>query len=162
MSEKRRIVVTSALPYANGDIHLGHLVEYIQTDFWVRFQKMRGNDCVYVCADDTHGTPIMIRAAKEGITPEELIARSHAAHQRLGSSLLLLLRLQLGQIQRDSREALAVHPGDHVLLGRNAGDAIQIDGRSQHLAVVMIGVVAGDFGAAGGADQIEGKLIVME
>ena len=80
MSEKRRIVVTSALPYANGDIHLGHLVEYIQTDFWVRFQKMRGNDCVYVCADDTHGTPIMIRAAKEGITPEELIARSHATH----------------------------------------------------------------------------------
>ena len=80
MSEKRRIVVTSALPYANGDIHLGHLVEYIQTDFWVRFQKMRGNDCVYVCADDTHGTPIMIRAAKEGITPEALIARSHAAH----------------------------------------------------------------------------------
>ena len=74
MSEKRRIVVTSALPYANGDIHLGHLVEYIQTDFWVRFQKMRGNDCVYVCADDTHGTPIMIRAAKEGFTPEELIA----------------------------------------------------------------------------------------
>lgn len=80
MSDKRRIVVTSALPYANGDIHLGHLVEYIQTDFWVRFQKMRGNNCVYVCADDTHGTPIMIRANKEGITPEELIARSHALH----------------------------------------------------------------------------------
>ena len=80
MSEKRRIVVTSALPYANGDIHLGHLVEYIQTDFWVRFQKMRGNECVYVCADDTHGTPVMIRARAEGITPEELIARSHAAH----------------------------------------------------------------------------------
>ncbi len=80
MSEKRRIVVTSALPYANGDIHLGHLVEYIQTDFWVRFQKMRGNDCVYICADDTHGTPIMIRANKEGITPEQLIARSHALH----------------------------------------------------------------------------------
>ena len=77
---KRRIVVTSALPYANGDIHLGHLVEYIQTDFWVRFQKLRGHECVYVCADDTHGTPIMIRARKEGITPEELIARSHAAH----------------------------------------------------------------------------------
>ena len=77
---KRRIVVTSALPYANGDIHLGHLVEYIQTDFWVRFQKLRGNDCVYICADDTHGTPIMIRARKEGITPEELIARSHALH----------------------------------------------------------------------------------
>lgn len=80
MSENRKIVVTSALPYANGDIHLGHLVEYIQTDFWVRFQKLRGNDCVYICADDTHGTPIMIRARKEGITPEELIARSHAVH----------------------------------------------------------------------------------
>ena len=82
MADKRKIVVTSALPYANGDIHLGHLVEYIQTDFWVRFQKLRGNDCVYVCADDTHGTPIMIRARKEGIAPEELIARSHAEHLR--------------------------------------------------------------------------------
>ena len=80
MAEKRKIVVTSALPYANGDIHLGHLVEYVQTDFWVRFQKLRGNECVYICADDTHGTPIMIRARKEGISPEELIARSHATH----------------------------------------------------------------------------------
>ncbi len=80
MSEKRKIIVTSALPYANGDIHLGHLVEYIQTDFWVRFQKLRGHDCTYVCADDTHGTPIMIRARKEGITPEELIARAHETH----------------------------------------------------------------------------------
>ena len=80
MSEKRRIVVTSALPYANGDIHLGHLVEYVQTDFWVRFQKLRGNRCIYICADDTHGTPIMIRARKEGITPEALIARSHELH----------------------------------------------------------------------------------
>ena len=80
MAEKRKIVVTSALPYANGDIHLGHLVEYLQTDFWVRFQKMRGHRCVYVCADDTHGTPIMIRARNEGISPEELIARSHALH----------------------------------------------------------------------------------
>ena len=78
--KKRKIVVTSALPYANGDIHLGHLVEYVQTDFWVRFQKLRGNECVYVCADDTHGTPIMIRARKEGITPEQLIARSHETH----------------------------------------------------------------------------------
>ncbi len=82
MAENRKIVVTSALPYANGDIHLGHLVEYIQTDFWVRFQKMRGNKCVYVCADDTHGTPVMIRARNEGITPEELIARSHETHLR--------------------------------------------------------------------------------
>ena len=79
---KRRIVVTSALPYANGAIHLGHLVEYLQTDFWVRFQKMRGNDCVYVCADDTHGTPIMIRARREGRTPEELIAETWKAHTR--------------------------------------------------------------------------------
>lgn len=69
---KRRIIVTSALPYANGDIHLGHLVEYVQTDFWVRFQKLRGHECVYICADDTHGTPIMIRARKEGITPEQV------------------------------------------------------------------------------------------
>ncbi|MBZ0142736.1 MAG: methionine--tRNA ligase [Rhodocyclaceae bacterium] len=78
----RQILVTSALPYANGAIHLGHLVEYIQTDIWVRFQKMRGHACWYVCADDTHGTPIMLRADKEGITPEELIARVHKEHTR--------------------------------------------------------------------------------
>ncbi|GHT92704.1 methionine--tRNA ligase [Betaproteobacteria bacterium] len=78
----RKILVTSALPYANGAIHLGHLVEYIQTDIWVRFQKMRGNECWYVCADDTHGTPIMLRAEKEGITPEALIERVHGEHAR--------------------------------------------------------------------------------
>ena len=78
----RKILVTSALPYANGAIHLGHLVEYIQTDIWVRFQKMQGNECWYVCADDTHGTPIMLRAEKEGITPEALIARVHGEHLR--------------------------------------------------------------------------------
>ncbi|HQR50815.1 MAG TPA: methionine--tRNA ligase [Methylophilaceae bacterium] len=76
----RKILVTSALPYANGSIHLGHLVEYIQTDIWVRFQKMQGNACHYVCADDTHGTPIMLRAEKEGITPEALIERVHGEH----------------------------------------------------------------------------------
>ena len=76
----RKILVTSALPYANGSIHLGHLVEYIQTDIWVRFQKMRGNTCHYVCADDTHGTPIMLRAGNEGITPEQLIARVWQEH----------------------------------------------------------------------------------
>ncbi|HLY95930.1 MAG: methionine--tRNA ligase [Sideroxydans sp.] len=76
----RKILVTSALPYANGSIHLGHLVEYIQTDIWVRFQKMRGNTCHYVCADDTHGTPIMLRAEKEGLTPEQLIARVWQEH----------------------------------------------------------------------------------
>ncbi len=75
--DKRKIIVTSALPYANGALHLGHLVEYLQTDFWVRYQKMQGHDCVYVCADDTHGTPIMMRARKEGITPEALINRSY-------------------------------------------------------------------------------------
>ena len=78
----RKILVTSALPYANGAIHLGHLVEYIQTDIWVRFQKMRGHECWYVCADDTHGTPIMLRAEKDGITPEQLIARVHGEHSR--------------------------------------------------------------------------------
>ncbi|KJV06382.1 methionine--tRNA ligase [Methylocucumis oryzae] len=78
---ERKILVTSALPYANGPIHLGHLVEYIQTDIWVRFQKQRGHCCYYVCADDTHGTPIMLRADKEGITPEALIARIAAEHQ---------------------------------------------------------------------------------
>ncbi|MGE5470131.1 MAG: methionine--tRNA ligase [Bacteroidota bacterium] len=78
----RKILVTSALPYANGAIHLGHLVEYIQTDIWVRFQKMAGNECWYVCADDTHGTPIMLRAEKEGVTPEQLIARVHGEHYR--------------------------------------------------------------------------------
>lgn len=78
----RKILVTSALPYANGAIHLGHLVEYIQTDIWVRFQKMRGHECWYVCADDTHGTPIMLRAEQEGISPEALIARVHGEHLR--------------------------------------------------------------------------------
>ncbi|NNG12632.1 MAG: methionine--tRNA ligase [Halobacteria archaeon] len=82
MSQKRRtLLVTSALPYANGPIHLGHLVEYIQTDIWVRFQKLRGHDCVYVCADDAHGTPIMLRAEHEGITPEQLIAAVGQEHQ---------------------------------------------------------------------------------
>jgi len=76
----RHILVTSALPYANGSIHLGHLVEYIQTDIWVRFQKMQGHHCTYVCADDAHGTPIMLRAQNEGISPEELIARTHKEH----------------------------------------------------------------------------------
>ncbi len=77
----RQILVTSALPYANGPIHLGHLVEYLQTDIWVRFQKLRGNRCIYVCADDTHGTAIMIRARQEGIGEEALIARMQKAHE---------------------------------------------------------------------------------
>ncbi|MGD8569837.1 MAG: methionine--tRNA ligase [Gammaproteobacteria bacterium] len=76
----RKILVTSALPYANGSIHIGHLVEYIQTDIWVRHQKMQGNQCTYVCADDAHGTPIMLRAQAEDITPEELVARIAKEH----------------------------------------------------------------------------------
>jgi len=77
----RHILVTSALPYANGSIHIGHMVEYIQTDIWVRFQKMQGNQCTYVCADDAHGTPIMLRAQTEGITPEQLIANTEKEHR---------------------------------------------------------------------------------
>ena len=82
MSQTRKILITSALPYANGPIHLGHLVEYIQTDIWSRFQKMRGHECHYVCADDAHGTPIMLRAQAEGISPETLIERISAEHQQ--------------------------------------------------------------------------------
>ena len=78
----RRILVTAALPYANGQIHIGHLVEYIQTDIWVRFQKLRGNRTVFFCADDTHGTAISIRARAEGRTEEEVIAEMSDAHQR--------------------------------------------------------------------------------
>ncbi len=78
----RRLLVTSALPYANGPIHIGHLVEYIQTDIWVRFQKLRGHECRYMCADDTHGTAIMIRARQEGRREEELIADMQASHER--------------------------------------------------------------------------------
>jgi len=81
MNNTRDILVTSALPYANGPIHIGHLVEYIQTDIWARFQKMRGHRCYYVCADDAHGTPIMLRARKEGIAPEDLIARVAKEHK---------------------------------------------------------------------------------
>ena len=78
----RKILVTAALPYANGPIHLGHLVEYIQTDIWVRFQRLRGHRVVFVCADDTHGTAVMIRARREAISEEELIARMQAEHER--------------------------------------------------------------------------------
>ena len=81
-SSQRRILVTSALPYANGQIHIGHLVEYVQTDIWVRFQRMRGHEVHYVGADDTHGTPIMLRAEKEGVTPKELIATVWKEHKR--------------------------------------------------------------------------------
>lgn len=78
----RRILVTSALPYANGDIHIGHLVEYIQTDIWVRFQNLVGNRCLYVCADDTHGTAVMISSRKAGVSESEFIAEMQRAHER--------------------------------------------------------------------------------
>ena len=78
----RKILVTAALPYANGDIHLGHMLEAVQTDIWVRLQRMRGNDCVFVCADDAHGTAIMLSAESRGITPEQLIDEVNAAHKR--------------------------------------------------------------------------------
>lgn len=82
MSQRRKILVTSALPYANGSIHLGHLVEYIQTDIWVRFQKLRGHTCHYVCADDAHGTAIMLKAEQNGLSSEQQIANVKAEHEQ--------------------------------------------------------------------------------
>jgi len=79
---KRRILVTSALPYANGSIHLGHLLEHIQTDIWTRFQRLRGHECYSVCADDAHGTPVMLKAQELGITPEEMVAKTRAEHHQ--------------------------------------------------------------------------------
>ena len=82
MSQPRRILVTAALPYANGPIHIGHLVEYLQTDIWVRFQKLRGNRCIYLCADDTHGTAIMMSAERENCSEADFIARVQLEHER--------------------------------------------------------------------------------
>jgi methionyl-tRNA synthetase len=89
MTQRRRILVTSALPYANASIHLGYLFEAVQTDIWVRFQKLRGHECYYVCADDTHGTPVMLKAQSEGITPEALIEKIHAEHRRDLADMLI-------------------------------------------------------------------------
>jgi methionyl-tRNA synthetase len=119
----RRILVTSALPYANGDIHLGHLVEYIQTDIWVRFQKLAGNRCVYVCADDTHGTAVMISARKAGSSEEEFIAGMQQAHERdfaafdiefdnYGSTNSVENRALCGQIWQSIRKAGLVKERD--------------------------------------------------
>ena len=85
----RDILVTSALPYANGPLHLGHLLEQVQTDIWVRFQRSRGHDCLYVCADDAHGTAIMLAAEKLGITPEEHIGTIHAHHAQDSAAFLI-------------------------------------------------------------------------
>ncbi len=100
----RKILVTSALPYANGSIHLGHLVEYIQSDIWVRFQKMQGHTVHYVCADDTHGTPIMLRAEKEGITPEALIAKVHQEHYADFSEFLVAFDNYYSTNSEENRE----------------------------------------------------------
>ena len=89
MTTPRRILVTSALPYANGPLHLGHVLEAVQTDIWVRFQRLRGHECHYVCADDTHGTPIMLKAQSEGIAPEALIARVNLEHARDFADMLI-------------------------------------------------------------------------
>jgi methionyl-tRNA synthetase len=89
MTKRRRILVTSALPFANGPLHLGHVLEAVQTDIWVRFQKLRGHECYYVCADDTHGTPIMLKAQSEGLTPEQLIAQVKIEHQRDFADMLI-------------------------------------------------------------------------
>jgi methionyl-tRNA synthetase len=89
MTERRRILVTSALPYANGPIHLGYVLEAVQTDIWVRFQKLRGHECYYVCADDTHGTPVMLKARSEGITPEALIESVNEDHRRDLAEMLI-------------------------------------------------------------------------
>ncbi len=86
----RRILVTHALPYANGSLHLGHVIEAVQTDIWVRFQRLRGNDCLFVCAEDSHGTPIMIRAQQQGVSPEQLISAMASEHQRDYRDLLVL------------------------------------------------------------------------
>ncbi len=80
MTGQRNIMITAALPYANGPIHLGHMVEYLQADIWARFQRSRGHQCLFICGDDWHGTPIMLSAQKEGITPEDLVQRTYAAH----------------------------------------------------------------------------------
>src|SRR5690606_34646833 len=123
----RRILVTAALPYANGHIHIGHLVEYIQTDIWVRFQKLRGHRCLYICADDTHGTATMIRARQEGRSEEAMLADMQAAHLRdlsdvdlafdyFGSANSAEGRLVCGEIWRKLPEAGVVveAPGEQL------------------------------------------------
>jgi methionyl-tRNA synthetase len=105
MKPHRRILVTSALPYANGPIHLGYMLEAIQTDIWVRFQRLRGNECLYVCADDTHGTPIMLKAQAEGVSAEILIEQVHIEHRRDLADMLISLD-NFGSTHSDENKAL--------------------------------------------------------
>lgn len=104
----RKILVTSALPYANGPIHLGHLVEYIQTDIWTRFQKMRGHECYYVCADDAHGTAIMLKAEELGVTAEELIAQVHTEHEEDFQGFLIQFDNYYSTHTKENRELSAL------------------------------------------------------
>ncbi len=123
MTQRRRILVTSALPYANGPIHLGYVLEAVQTDIWVRFQKLRGQECYYVCADDTHGTPIMLKAQSEGLTPEALIGRVNVEHRRDLADMLIGLD-NFGSTHSPETKALC----DRIYLAlRGAGN---IDKRS--------------------------------
>ena len=100
MTNKRNILVTSALPYANGPIHLGHLVEYIQTDIWARFQRLRNNSCYYVCADDAHGTPIMLRARQDGISPEELKRYIEVKGRSAGDGSVMLSENEMNRLEQ--------------------------------------------------------------
>ena len=123
MTERRRILVTSALYYANGPLHLGHILEAIQTDIWVRFQKLRGHECYYVCADDTHGTPVMLKARAEGVSPEALIARVQVEHRRDLAEMLI------GQDNFGSTNSPETRTWCEVLYGR-LRDADAIDRRT--------------------------------
>lgn len=90
-TDPRQLLVTCALPYANGSIHLGHMLEHIQADIWVRYQRLRGNTVNFICADDAHGTPIMLKAQQMGITPEEMIAAVSEEHQKTSLALISAL-----------------------------------------------------------------------
>src|SRR5258708_8914578 len=118
MTQRRRILVTSALPYANGPLHLGYILETIQTDIWVRFQKLRGHECYYVCADDTHGTPIMLKAQAEAITPEQLIAQVNIEHKRDLDEMLIGMD-NFGSTHSPENQALC---NRMYLTGPGAGD----------------------------------------
>ena len=122
---RRKMLVTSALPYANGDIHLGHLVEYIQTDIWVRFQKLRGHEVHYVCADDTHGTPVMLRAESLGVSPETLIERVWQEHGLVVSERPLApgsfpVGARLRVLPNHVCPTAAAHSAYHVVEGSHA------------------------------------------
>ena len=115
----RDILVTSALPYANGPIHLGHMLEYIQTDIWARFQNLRGNNCTYVCADDAHGTPIMLKAQQMGIDPEQLIAETSVEHQQDFADFLIHFDHYHSTHSEENKELassiyLALRDGGHI------------------------------------------------